>query len=190
MTNNTNDIDLAIVKTGNGDTTAFREIVHSSIVMLRAYVGFHVWNEFDRDDIIQDIYLKVFEDIHRYQPGTDFNAWLKTISRYKILEYQRKQQRKQSAHSKYIEHLQATVSEHIFINEKEYPLEGKIGALKHCLSILSKKNREMIELKYFKNLSMKEIGKYFCINSNAASVSIHRIRTALATCIAKKERAI
>lgn len=44
----------------------------------------------DVDDVMQETYLKVLENIHRYESNTHFAAWVNQIARRSALDYLRK----------------------------------------------------------------------------------------------------
>lgn len=50
----------------------------------------------DIEDVMQETYMKVIENIHRYQEGTQFVAWVNQIAKNTALDFLRKDQRETS----------------------------------------------------------------------------------------------
>jgi DNA-directed RNA polymerase specialized sigma24 family protein len=47
-------------------------------------------NRWDAEDLVQDAHLRAFRFFHRFQPGTNFKAWLFTILRNTFINHYRK----------------------------------------------------------------------------------------------------
>lgn len=66
----------------------------------RLHTTVHNWiRQYVRDphiseDLAQEVWLKVAQNVGRYQPGTNFMGWLMTITRNTALDHLRKEQRR------------------------------------------------------------------------------------------------
>ncbi|MFI1012693.1 RNA polymerase sigma factor [Streptomyces sp. NPDC020965] len=65
----------------------------------------YVWDGHVAEDLTQETWLKVSQSISKYRPGTNFLAWLRTITKNTALDYLRSVQRRPSE-VLYAEHLE------------------------------------------------------------------------------------
>lgn len=65
----------------------------------------YVWDGHVAEDLAQETWLKVSQSISKYRPGTNFLAWLRTITKNTALDYLRSVQRRPSE-VLYAEHLE------------------------------------------------------------------------------------
>ena len=75
--------DIYVIKLQKGDKNAFRPIVETYQAEIRTLIACNGINLTDVDDIAQATFLYVYQHVDRYQPGTNFRAWLHTITMYK-----------------------------------------------------------------------------------------------------------
>ncbi|MFP3990964.1 sigma-70 family RNA polymerase sigma factor [Streptomyces sp. E11-3] len=61
-----------------------------------SWVRFYVRDAHLAEDLSQEVWLKVAQNISKYRPGTNFHAWLRTIAKNRALDYLRSVQRRPS----------------------------------------------------------------------------------------------
>ena len=76
----------------DGDTAAFeylfdryRDAIHRLFVQRTGSAE-------DADDLLQETFIKVYMNLHRYSPEYTFGQWLYTIARNTFIDYVRKRQ--------------------------------------------------------------------------------------------------
>lgn len=62
---------------------------------LRSFILSRVKNDADSDDILQDIYLKIHENIHNLRTNSRLQSWIYQITRNSIIDYYRNKSREQ-----------------------------------------------------------------------------------------------
>jgi RNA polymerase sigma-70 factor (ECF subfamily) len=181
-----NVVEEAVRRVIAGDREAFREVVRATATVVRSYAGFFLADASLIDDVIQEVYVQVYKELPEYDPGTEFMAWVKAKTKYAALAQRRKLGRTASARQRYLRRVAERVSEQAEAREREHLLEGKLAALRKCLATLSKRVRCLIDLRYFKGLSLEEVGRQAGMKRPAVSTAIHRARAALATCVERE----
>ena len=77
-------IESAVCRTLSGETMAFEAIVRHFERPLRVWLATQAPPTIDVDDIAQRTLIAAFSQLGKYQPGTNFAAWLFTIARYQL----------------------------------------------------------------------------------------------------------
>jgi RNA polymerase sigma factor (sigma-70 family) len=75
----TDDLIL-IEKTLKGDMQAFRWLIKRYERLVGHVVGRVVKNELDREEICQDIFMKVYDKLYTFRQEAKFSTWLVTIA--------------------------------------------------------------------------------------------------------------
>jgi RNA polymerase sigma-70 factor (ECF subfamily) len=73
-----------------GQEEAFEELVNRHIKALYAFVYRSVKNEALASDIVQEVFLKVWQSLKRFDTGQHFLPWLFTIARRTTIDWLRK----------------------------------------------------------------------------------------------------
>ena len=70
--------------------------------LIKLFLGFvksislrYVTNREESEEILNDVFLKVFNNLHKYDPTQPFKAWLRTIVVHTAIDYYRKNQKYQ-----------------------------------------------------------------------------------------------
>lgn len=77
-----------------GDETAFKTIVEQWQNMVYNTILGIVQNEADAEDLTQDVFIKVFENISSFKGESKFSTWLYRIATTKALDFLRSKKRK------------------------------------------------------------------------------------------------
>jgi RNA polymerase sigma factor (sigma-70 family) len=83
--------DKAIVaKILNGNTQAFAIIVKSTENLVTQIVRKMTVNQYDQKDLVQDIYLKVYQNLSSFQHKSKLSTWIANIAYNTTINYLRK----------------------------------------------------------------------------------------------------
>jgi len=85
-------LERSMQKLKQNDTSSF-DVIYEATHKLVYYIIYGILkNKSQADDIMQDVYLKVYQKIDQYQENTSPHAWIARIARNLALnEYRRKQ---------------------------------------------------------------------------------------------------
>ena len=118
-----------------GKNSEFARLLEEVAPDLASYVLALVGNRHLADDLFQSACLELWRLRDRFEPGTDFGAWARSVARYQVLRHWRKSGReKVSFSSEAVERIEATYAEST--NEAE-SAKVQRKALEACLETLS-----------------------------------------------------
>ena len=165
-----------------GDLAAFEELVrtHQKRV-LGVVAGILRWSE-DIEDISQQVFLKVYLAIRRFDGRSSFSTWLYKIAVNETYDYLRKKKAR-----KLVYESDLSVDQEERLGQKP-PMEPTRAALDHAedrqaverlLSELAPEERMMIVLKEVEGYSVEEISQAMDMNPNTVKVRMFRARRRL-----------
>ncbi len=118
------------------------------------YIGARVQNPYDREDLLQQVFLNAIAALDRYDPSRAApGTWIYTITRNTVIDYYRKQER---------EPVPAELEDStLYEAEADARLltEETLEALAEALEQLSKRERDIIILRFYHGLSAQETAK-------------------------------
>jgi RNA polymerase sigma-70 factor, ECF subfamily len=151
-------------------------VVHQKSIY--TYILALVHNPSEAEDIMQDVVTLMWERFGEFKSGTNFGAWGITVARYKVLEYHH---RKKSEYAFFSDRLFERLS-HISA-EKINKIEDQTKALQQCLLKLQETDRELIQNRYEKGLSIKQIAEDMQRSVTGMYKVMGRIHRALIRCV-------
>ena len=120
-------------------------------------------------DITSQVFSNALQRIHSYEnKGYSFGAWLYKIAHNEMCQEYRNCQKNKLVD--FDENLFKSMISHVENTE----LEDKLIFLESALKKVKRKYLQIIELRYFENLSFKEIGIQLEISENTAKVRCFR----------------
>ena len=142
-----------------------------------SYVYSLVGNRNDADDVFQETCITLIEKFEDFDPATSFSAWACRVAYFKSLNHL--QSRRSHAH------LDAEVLEAIDGTLRRSVLEDdfRFEALAECLSQLPAKDRDIIDLRYRKELPVEAVARKIGRTASAVYKSLSRIHTSLRECV-------
>lgn len=132
------------------------------------------------DDVLQETFLTVTRKAEQFERGSNFIAWAATIARFHALDWRRKNGRMTTGLSEEtVERLCAAPAAwtHPERADREFT------ALQLCLTLLSAKMRQAVELRYREGHKPAEIARRLGWTPEAIYVALSRARAALRSCI-------
>jgi RNA polymerase sigma-70 factor (ECF subfamily) len=125
---------------------------------LRATIDGVIHEQAEADDVLQEIFLQIWEEAKRYSPKAGKPlGWMVTIARRRAIDRLRRRQ----AYSRACERYQARVTQQTPGSPREvndtFVLNDLRQFLKRQMRALPELQREAVELAFFKGLSHREI---------------------------------
>ena len=173
-----------IRKAREGDRDAFGSLVALYQARLRAFVARYVSRPDEVFDIVQDGFIDAMEHLDRFDPSKDFGPWLRAICRNRMLNHFRSAKVRQNAAA-------ALVDEALQENwgAMEDNLEDgaeRVAALRRCVDKLEKSHRELIEMRYRREVPLNDLARRLGRSAAALSMSLFRLRAALEKCMERR----
>ena len=181
------EIKQAIKKAKNNDQIAFSFLLDTFWDDVYGFQLKRIENENDAEDITIQTFSRAFDKIETYNPDYKFKTWLITISKNIHIDFIRK--RKKSINEDLSNENEQKVLE--ILDTSPSP-EDKIITEQNLLKLLKdiKKLKphyqEVINLRFFQELSYKEISKELNEPINNVKVKLLRAKKLLAEIIQKK----
>ncbi|GAC1377877.1 MAG: sigma-70 family RNA polymerase sigma factor [Ktedonobacteraceae bacterium] len=168
------------------DTRNYEELVQRYMSRVYSIVYRVVLNKEEAEDITQEVFVKVYNGVKKFEQQALFSSWLYRIATNSALDALDKNKR----HSKYIAPLSKTnaTSSHEEMNALHLQASTEAGPeekviqteLRDCINrVLQKLDREQARLllmRDFNDLSYDEIAKSLEAGLSAVKMRIHRAR--------------
>lgn len=139
---------------------------------------------FDRDrsrDVLQQTNLVLLEKETEFERGSNFFAWAARVAYYEVLADRRRRVRDRHLFSDELLALIAAQS-----TAATSDLDHRAAALGECLQRLSAEHRDMLTQRYRPGGGVAALAESLGKTPNAVSATLHRIRSALVDCVARK----
>jgi RNA polymerase sigma-70 factor, ECF subfamily len=132
----------------------------------------------DADDIAQEVRIRLWKQFDKYQSGTDFGAWARSVAYYLVLAHRKKAT---SDHLRFglpfYESLRAE------IEASPDLIDERRVALARCLEGLDKTKRWLVEQYYSGKESLHDLAARLDRSYDATRKALYRTQLALADCI-------
>ncbi len=175
-----NDVTL-IQQILNGDQNAFTALVKKYQKQIHAFAWRQLGDFHLAEEITQDTFLKVYQQLWTLRNPNRFGAWLHAIVRNCCLAYLRKTQHPIES----LDTMPEAEMESVFYNQyldkqsEDTANEKRHEVVKHLLSKLSENEQTVITLHYLGNMRCEEIGKFLDVPLNTIKSRLHRARKRL-----------
>lgn len=153
---------------------AFGTLYDFYFPQIYGYIFKRTGNHADSEDIVSEIFLKAFKNIHRYEDkGYKWSTWLYTIATNKLIDFYRKNGRKKEKENdidSFIENDFASNPDIASDIDNDISREH----IFFILEKLQKRHQKILYMKFFGEFSYEEIGRHMQITENNARVLCHR----------------
>ena len=146
-----------------------------------AYILSLVGNPDTARDILQDTNVVLWRKAGEFRESSNFMAWALGVARLEVLAFRRDHQRDRHVFDDQV--LEQLASE--YAASADDP-DDRQRAFEDCFEQLPERQRELLAARYAPDGSVKAIAETRGQSAGALSVTLSRIRTALANCIKAK----
>lgn len=162
---------------------AFLRLMAEHERWLAAYVYSLLPGAAEADDILQEAKIVMWKQFGRFEAGTNFRAWARTIALHQVLNYRRAEKRRpySTLDREFIEAIAAE------IDRRPEKLDLQSEALKHCLRKLPEAHRAIVVWRYYEDCGVEEIAAKSDRSVEAVYRLLSRIRKALAECLSRQQ---
>lgn len=124
----------------------------------------------DVEDLVQEVFIKVLTNLHRFEYKSNPKTWLFTIARHAAIDFYRKQKVKKLLGGKLFQHListEKTPDEALEAREESRELYTAISKLKQAY-------RDVVILRGIQHLSGAETAEILGWSQTKVNVTMHR----------------
>ena len=184
-----NNIDtIYINRTLNGDTGAFSFLVEKYQKMVYTLALKILGNNEDAEDAAQEIFVKCYRALNRYNGTAAFTTWLYKITYNHAIDILKSKNKKWQT-TEWKNDMETGVIPHQSMEEKIDLKEIQL-LLKEAIHRLSPDEQVIVILYYYEGLALKEIGEIIGIRENNIKIKLYRIRTKLSEILKSKNEII
>lgn len=175
------DYDLVQKAVDSGDQHAYAELMEryrdSIYFMLLKMVN----NRDDADDLTIEAFGKAFNRLHQYTPNYAFSTWLFKIASNNCIDFIRKKKKNvlsidRTFSNEEGDELMMELKSTMLTPEEKAMKKQKIELMHAVVKKLKPRYRELIELRYFKELSYEEISQHLDIPLGTVKAQLFRAR--------------
>ena len=165
-----------------GDNTAFEYLFDRYHEAIRRLFMQRMGGARDADDLLQETFVKVYVNLHRYNAAYTFGQWVYTIARNTFVDYVRRRQDDLPIDERFAAPASSapTPEESVINGQQRRQLE-------HYLERLSPRYRKLIEMRFFEEYSYEEIAAKLDLPLGTVKTQIHRARERMCRFITQGE---
>ena len=178
------DLKLINSALGTGDPKAYNELMK----LYRDPIYFMLYEKVGDQELAKDLTIealgKAFKKLHLYTPDFAFSTWLYTVARNNCIDYLRKHKLPTISIDKMM--LDEDGKRNTFDLKSTDPNPEKLMIKKQRIAILRQivdqlkpKYRDLVKLRYFKELSYEEIAETLEVPLGTVKAQLHRSREQL-----------
>lgn len=174
------DLPEILARAQNGDKEAFGLLYNEYQRKIYRYCAVNLYKSDLAQDVCQETFIRAWKSLPKFKEkdGGTFQAYLFRIARNLIIDISRK--KKEFSLAAYTE----VESEEN--HEERLEKENEIEKIKHALAELEEKERQIIILRYFEDLSHNEIARIIGIKEGALRVRTVRILKKMKTLVIRQ----
>jgi len=170
-------IELLLARCRKKENSAFKEL-YGQYAKAMFNISLRIVNNKDEaEDILQESFVKAFNDMSRFNSAPEFSAWIKRVVVNHSLDVVRKQKNNFIS----IDDTDVAAPE-----EAQEEISYDIKTVSECLRELPDGYRAILTLFLFENYSHKEIGATLNISEGTSKSQYNRARLKLAALIQQK----
>ena len=165
-----NDEELVVLY-ANGDNSAFDTLLNRYSNRIHSYIYFIVRNHDLTEDIFQETFVKVIMMIKqgRYVESGKFKAWITRIAHNLIIDYFRQERNENTVSNDEVEVdlfnnmrlCDGTIEDNLVYSQV-------MSDIRKLIRFLPENQREVLEMRYYQDLSFKEIAEITGVSINTA----------------------
>lgn len=176
-----------------GDKAAFEELVHRHQGRVFAVAGGILRNREDVEDTAQQVFLKAYFSLKRFDQRAAFTTWLYKITVNECWDLLRKRKVRPLVYESELSEEQAQMYLATEQSGEQAPdVSERLGVqqeLEQWLDCLEERDRAMLVLKEVQGFTVEEIAEMLELNGNTVKVRLFRARQKIAERIRRKRRA-
>jgi RNA polymerase sigma-70 factor (ECF subfamily) len=164
---NSDDLAQLIIGCKSGDSRCFSQVVDMYASRCYGYFYRLTGNKDLSDELLSELFVKLVEKIYSYKGGS-FEGWLFRIASNIFHDYLRSRHRRKKLLDSHKEHIESQITE-----PKKSGSE-QIDILQTQLEKMDSDTRELIMLRFYSELSFKEIAKMRSEPIGTTLAKLHR----------------
>lgn len=174
--------DEFVDRAKEGDSAAYKDLMNKYQKPLYYHVLKMVKNHEQVEDLVQEAFVKAFENLSSYNKNYAFSTWLYRITTNHTIDYLRKKKLKTVSMDEPIKTREGEMSMQISgkaETDRKIIKEQRSKIIKKAISDLPEKYRKVIEMRHLEELSYQKISEELDIPLGTVKAHIFRAREML-----------
>ena len=166
-----------VVQAQAGDQTAFHRLVDRFQPEIFRMIYYRTRSRADAEDLVQDVFLKAFRSLKRLESPPVFRSWLYRIAVNRVHDHFRRMRLKALVGFSSMDEDDFVETEEMAVApqaSREVARKEFWNRIKGAMKALSKMEREVFMLRFFDQLSIKEMTA--ALKKNESTVKTHLYR--------------
>ena len=156
----------------DGNNRAFDLLLARNQSKLYSYILFVVHDRDTADDVFQETFVKVITKLHqrKYTNSGKFSAWIMRIAHNVIMDWYREQKAEKIIEPTIDNDLSNLSSKEVVEGsiENQFVFEQVLDDVKKMMNLLPPTQREVVFMRFYQNMSFKEIAEMTNVSINTA----------------------
>jgi RNA polymerase sigma-70 factor (ECF subfamily) len=160
---------IASLKNPNTINSAFKELLNQYKERLYWHVRKIVINHDDTDDVLQNIFIKIYRNINKFNGDSKLYSWMYRIATNEAITFINQRAKKNNSVT---EEVQKSLINNLTSDEYFDGDEAQIKLLK-AVATLPQKQQLVFNMKYFDAIKYKEMSEILDTSEGALKASFH-----------------
>ena len=162
-----NAIEVVIDRVKQGDKQAYAVIIRQFERQMYTYCYYILKNHEETEDAVQEIFIRAYENLHRYRRQVSFSAWLYKMAYNHMMNMKKKQGR------------WLKLVNEVKEQQPQVKISPKESMIEEMLVVLTPEERHILLLKAVEQYSFDEIGDIMGIKPATIRKKYERLRRKL-----------
>ena len=174
------DVEL-IQRILNGDQNAFASLVRKYQKQIHTLAWRKIGDFQIAEDIVQETFLQVYQKLETLEDPTQFTRWLHQIANRRCIAWFRKNNiQTESLEETHLSEIETEAySRYVAAEHAKTTADVQRDLVERLLEKLKERDREVITLHYFEEMTSSEIGTVLDVPENTVKSRLHRARQQL-----------
>lgn len=172
------DLDVLLQRCKRGDALAWEALVRQLQGRVYGLARFYLRDREEARDVAQEVFIRIYRNLHTFEAGTNFPAWALRIARNCAIDRLRRNRAQPPTTA--LPDDDTLVDSADAIRTSRDPVGEERQLLYRALDLLSAAHREMILLKDIQGLEQQEIAEMLSLPIGTVKARASRARVELA----------
>ncbi len=169
---------------GNSQHAEFVRLMVEHQQCVRTYVLSLVPHWADAEEIVQETFVRIWEQHGQWDPNRSFRAWACTIAYYQVLTFRKHTRRRRDVQLSQ-SFVEAVVAE---LESTSETVRQRREALSECLGKLNSAEQQLLELVYHSGQAAQDVAQALSYTVDVVYKRLSRVRKSLHNCINRRIR--
>jgi len=178
------NLEATVERCRDGDEDAWSALVSTTLKPIYRLCASYAPSAAEAEELTQEVYFKLWENLHRYNPGSNFMAWAWRVAKNLLIDSYRRCYRERSAawlDPEIIDRLPASDDPH-----EESVRRQRLRIISTGLRQLPEELATLILMRDFSGLSYQEIAEALELPIGTVKSRLNRARLELATAVRRR----